>query len=616
MIIKKVEIENFKSFRTAERLHLNSGFNVIIGPNSGGKSALIKAITLDFDHVPHLSTISSPSKTQLNSQPSLVKITSLIELDDIHQYSVQRSVVWNYYYSDLLSPSEQVRRFNTHLLSGGIEIDLWRNVPGNWHPQIDPVSAEISQGMTWGSMQWDFNEKRFFSESVGSTHPQQSFQSSAVDMIFPKIYAFEAERPVSAMNPLGSNKELAKNGQNLPQVLNYLQTKNPPAYNNYIEQVKRVLPDVRYVTVPPAFNNSGQVEILIWNESYESGRDDLAVPLTSCGTGVSQVLALLYVVVTSEQPRTLLIDEPQSFLNPGALRRLLEILGEYPQHQYVLATHSPSLLTSLKLSTLAVVSREGTESKIENLDPTLTSTLKSALNGVGAQLSDVYGADRILWVEGPTEEACFPEIIKNSMNRPLNGTVIIGVKHTGDFEDKNKHKVKLAFEVHSNLNLRRPLLPPALGFVFDLEGRSQKDRDDLERQGQAQELSVPVRFLKRRLYENYLLEPNAIAVVLNADDDTRSVPVSDYLVSLWINSCKWDSLFFERQVPEAQRTEDRWLKDIHGAKLLHQLFLDLTETRVEYSKTKHSVDITKELLKTNPGHFSEITEILQDLLPS
>jgi AAA domain, putative AbiEii toxin, Type IV TA system len=612
VIIKRVEVENYKSFRETNTIHLASGFNVIIGPNSGGKSALIEAIALTHKHIPHYSLISSPSRSEPNVKVSKVKTTALIQLFDLKPGNV-----WQFTYPNFRSPDNIINEFNKITASGGIEIGVVVNEPGGFEEVLDPVSASYNRSESrYGIMSWNAENKQFVWEERNQyTGNTISLSSTLFSLIKSGIYAFKAERLGIGRFQIGSNIELKTDGANLPQVLHLLQTSNPSRYEDYIRLVKRVLPDVQYVTVPPVIDGTNNVEIFVWNESRESRRDDLAVPLTDCGTGVSQVLALLYVVVTSEQPRTLLIDEPQSFLNPGALRRLLEILGEYPQHQYVLATHSPSLLTSLKLSTLAVVSREGTESKIENLDPTLTSTLKSALNGVGAQLSDVYGADRILWVEGPTEEACFPEIIKTCMNRPLNGTVIIGVKHTGDFEDKNKHKAKLAFEVHSKLNLRRPLLPPALGFVFDLEGRSQKDRDDLERQGQAQDLSVPVRFLKRRLYENYLLEPNAIAVVLNADDKNRSVTISPEDVCLWIERHKWDALFFKPQILEAQRNEDRWLKNVHGAKLLHELFRDITESRVEYSKTKHSVDITTELLKTNPGHFSEITEILQDLLP-
>ncbi len=43
---------------------------------------------------------------------------------------------------------------------------------------------------------------------------------------------------------------------------------------------------------------------------------------------------MLYVVLTSRESRVIIIDEPQSFLHPGAVRKLFDVLKDFPQHQY------------------------------------------------------------------------------------------------------------------------------------------------------------------------------------------------------------------------------------------------------------------------------------------
>ena len=63
-------------------------------------------------------------------------------------------------------------------------------------------------------------------------------------------------------------------------------------------------------------------------------REDLTVPLSEAGTGVGQVLSILTVVLEADHPTLILLDEPQSFLHPGAIRKLIEILKRYPRHQY------------------------------------------------------------------------------------------------------------------------------------------------------------------------------------------------------------------------------------------------------------------------------------------
>ena len=77
----------------------------------------------------------------------------------------------------------------------------------------------------------------------------------------------------------------------------------------------------------------------------ESARDDLPHSLSECGTGVGQVLAILYVVMRSTGD-VICIDEPNSFLHPGAAKALVEILNEQQEHQYIIGTHSPEVIVA------------------------------------------------------------------------------------------------------------------------------------------------------------------------------------------------------------------------------------------------------------------------------
>lgn len=48
----------------------------------------------------------------------------------------------------------------------------------------------------------------------------------------------------------------------------------------------------------------------------------------------------------------IVIDEPQSYLHPGAAKKLIEILQEFPQHQYFIATHSAEIIAAANPSTI------------------------------------------------------------------------------------------------------------------------------------------------------------------------------------------------------------------------------------------------------------------------
>ncbi|MGH7492678.1 MAG: hypothetical protein ACREOO_09820, partial [bacterium] len=119
-----------------------------------------------------------------------------------------------------------------------------------------------------------------------------------------------------------------------------------------------------------------------------------------------------------------------------------------------------------------------------------------ALTEVGARLSDVFGAEDILWVEGHTEELCFPLILSRIAKQGLLGTAIIGIVQIGDLEGKHS---KTIFEIYERLSKGRGLLPPALGFIFDQEGRSERECKDLIRQSGGKVFFLPRRTCTHQL---------------------------------------------------------------------------------------------------------------------
>ena len=119
---------------------------------------------------------------------------------------------------------------------------------------------------------------------------------------------------------------------------------NPHRFQDLNDRLIAILPQVKRVSVRAI--PSQQVEIVVWSHDPETQREDLVAPLVESGTGIGQVLAILYVVLTSDRPQTIIIDEPQSFLHPGAAGKLMEFLKLHPtRHQFIIATHSSTACT-------------------------------------------------------------------------------------------------------------------------------------------------------------------------------------------------------------------------------------------------------------------------------
>src|SRR5258706_7162421 len=60
MYISQFQIHNYKSFYESAPVDLGPGFNLVIGQNNVGKTALIQALSLRFAVKPHRSTKSIP----------------------------------------------------------------------------------------------------------------------------------------------------------------------------------------------------------------------------------------------------------------------------------------------------------------------------------------------------------------------------------------------------------------------------------------------------------------------------------------------------------------------------------------------------------------------------
>jgi len=297
------------------------------------------------------------------------------------------------------------------------------------------------------------------------------------------------------------------------------------------------------------------LELLIWpTKSIESGREDLAFSLSNCGTGIGQVLAILYVVLASPQPRPIVIDEPQCYLHPGAAKKLIEILKEFPQHQYFIATHSAEIIAAANPSTIVKLRHEDGYTKASTMNARDIREQRSLLAELGVSLSDVFGADSILWVEGPTEELCFPLILEKLAPKLLTGTKIVSIKNTGDLLRKKDYFANVMLDLYERISGGNNLYPPAIGFVFDKECLSDSDIEDLKRRR-----LHPLKFIPRRMYENYLIHPEAIAFVLNQKIEEQKQFIANEEVQKWLESNKSNKGYFSTAPTEKDLSDTQWV---------------------------------------------------------
>jgi hypothetical protein len=329
------------------------------------------------------------------------------------------------------------------------------------------------------------------------------------------------------------------------------------------------------------------VEVAIWNTDARLKREDLAISLADSGTGIGQVLAILYVVVTADSPRIICIDEPNSFLHPGASRALLRILKRFPSHQYVISTHSPEIISELSNARLIRLTQREGRTIVEQLPAGSMDALRAALADVGAKMSDVLGFEHLLWVEGPSDADTF-SLLSSQWFPDLAATLaFLPVKHTSDFDGNSAANTAHIYRQVSSMGAP---MPPNVRFLFDREGRTDSEIQSLQN-----EFKDQARFLPRRMLENYFLEPTAIASVIASleSQDRSAIEVS---VRDWIESKGCDSKYGAKdETPLSQS----WAAKVHAGKLLKDLFGALTEERHEYRKTLNTPQLAAAMPKSS-----------------
>jgi AAA15 family ATPase/GTPase len=609
MYIAKFQVKNYKSFLSSQVVNLTSGFNVVVGQNNAGKTALVEALSLHFDNINHMSMKTSPSPGVLlhGSFISTVQIAFQLAEGEAEQLLINARSSFFLPLREGTDPGNEATKFLALLRQPEILQCIYQS------NNIVMAYLESLGDLTDATKLVEFRVNNSQRQLEYTPNPYRIEQYSSnvfygphlVDIIRDRIYIFRAERLNVSQSSFGTQTVLLPNASNLAEVLHNLQSSNPSRFRRFNQHVSTIFPEIKGITIPPGPSNSA-VRILVWSIDPDTERPDLAIPLSESGTGIGQVLAMLYVVLTAEYPRTIIIDEPQSFLNPGAVRKLIEILKQYSQHQFIITTHSPEVVSVVNPKALFLLRKVEAETMIEQLDSAEAQDQKLLLSEVGARLSDVFGADNILWVEGATEELSFPLIVEKKLRRPLQGTKIVGVIQTGDFESKHS---EIILQIYERLTKGSGLIPPAIGFIFDREGRSKQDQDDLIRRSQGK-----VVFLPRRMYENYLLNPNAISSVISQIEGFRDNPVTSKEVEQWLECNHSARKYYDSNISESERTGEGWMRDVHGAKMLETIFKEFSELRVEYDKVKYGVALTEWILENSPTDLTEVANVIASKL--
>ncbi|HEV3036586.1 MAG TPA: AAA family ATPase [Candidatus Angelobacter sp.] len=78
MYISKVEVASFKSYYSSGEVEFKPGFNIVVGQNRAGKTALLEAVQLQFPSNRHRSLKTVPALGNAVDAESSVRLTLVL----------------------------------------------------------------------------------------------------------------------------------------------------------------------------------------------------------------------------------------------------------------------------------------------------------------------------------------------------------------------------------------------------------------------------------------------------------------------------------------------------------------------------------------------------------
>ena len=390
MYISRLQLLNYKSFRDSGVLEFQPGINIIVGANNSGKTALLEALTLRFKTSPHRSIETLPQPNSTPIRESVAKVTLIFTKAEIH--SLFDNLSPNCYVglssagNSYLPASEVLALFQKWMDNpSDVELTVSKSTANSVNrdgisiKDLDPaikLTDYRPEKFTIGSsrnrnkniLRKDASGRFSLDQGINETdssYTEEDFFVTLFDTFRERVSQLQAQRFVGDCS-VGNDEELNSRASNLAEVIHLLESPSKKKlYESFNQHVSTMFPQFEWVSTKILSKQTRQppdLKILLWpTKTLESGREDLAFSLSDCGTGTGQVLAILYAVLASPEPRPIIIDEPQSYLHPGAAKKLIQILKEFPQHQYFITTHSAQIIAAANPSTIVKLRYEDGE---------------------------------------------------------------------------------------------------------------------------------------------------------------------------------------------------------------------------------------------------------------
>ncbi|WP_189493365.1 AAA family ATPase [Formosimonas limnophila] len=522
MKLKKVALQNVRSFADRQEFDLDGNISILIGPNGGGKTNLLDTIVLSLRQ--HLikswefTEDSSTKKTtislnQIVSSQGLEKHSQRSQDDQIIEFTIQitqpdidnmkywvdnsESIIKNLGKEYMNLGAYRLNReiVNTLAPDETFVFEIKNSVLMGDEP--DPMSYQFEQlSVEPTDKRYQFRKYLTFYEIITRLSQEESKVTLSTPMMLMPVARAHGGN-------LGSSVILSQySGTEHKRILDAASSKSPVSQNVGQLAIGTLVEMLSELT--HKYGNEPAMKALRDKESIDSFTKTLEMlgyewdlkctntktnayelklkkqgaefSLETASSGERELLTYLFAIyVLNLKDALIVIDEPELHLHPKWQRKLIELfekLADETNNQFVMATHSPAFITPASIGYVSRVFSESQESKIVRLKHIDDFEKKHLFHMVNSQNNErIFFSDLVILVEGISDKIFFEALFKaKGFDKEINKTYeIISVGGKGLFKQYQSLLTGcgIAYVVIADLDYAKDVGTPEVKELFD-----------------------------------------------------------------------------------------------------------------------------------------------------
>ena len=381
--INSVALKNYRGFEDECIIDFANVNNItyLVGPNNSGKSLITRAFSI--------------LKYDLNGQSSNVFPLKEFQDSDFHNLNINSSITINFNINPNVFRGSQVPELVKLLKKASITLCIEiRKVNSNFIGCIK-IGEE-------GQYSHDFDEIKnlFIFNPTSSVVSSLEMNKDEIEYLCRMLYE-EIRNKVMVFDAIRSfDREQSDFYKNGSEIINWLHENNSQAeIVSCKRKVRQWLKNIFNLDDPSAVTaDIAKKQLIFTFNDYQFSSQEI-------GTGYTMLYILLMEIVRHKK-EIILIDEIESHLQPGLVRLLIQLIRNHGNSQYVLATHSPTVLECAdKEDILYRFNKKDDKCSCENFfrNNDGINKFREVCNELGVIPGDALLSNTVIWVEGPSE---------------------------------------------------------------------------------------------------------------------------------------------------------------------------------------------------------------------